>query len=89
MTGNATLPRRPILSSFTSHLKTKIPKVHFATNPCRLKFFAQEVVIFREDTMARMLRNTLEVKPNVAGEDLRRYVRILPLITSLLHQVHV
>jgi len=74
LTSNATLPRKPILSSFTSQLRAKVPKVHFATNPCRLKFFAQEIVVFREDTMARMLRNTVEVKPNVMGEDLRRYV---------------
>ncbi|KAL4076073.1 DNA polymerase alpha/epsilon subunit B-domain-containing protein [Scleroderma yunnanense] len=84
MTSNATLPRRPVLSSFTSHLKAKIPKVHFATNPCRLKFFSQEIVVFREDTMARMLRNTLEVKPNVVGEDLRRY-----LVQTLLDQSHL
>ncbi|KAF9247304.1 DNA polymerase epsilon, subunit B [Melanogaster broomeanus] len=73
LTSNVTLPRRPILSSFTSQLRAKVPKVHFASNPCRLKFFAQEIVIFREDTMSRMLRNTVEVKPNVTGEDLRRY----------------
>lgn len=74
LTSNATLPRRPILSSFTSQLRAKIPKLHLASNPCRLKFFDQEVVIFREDTMARMLRNTVDVKPNVTGENLRRYV---------------
>lgn len=74
LTSNVTLPRKPILSSFTSQIRAKVPKVHFASNPCRLKFFAQEIVIFREDTMARMLRNTVEVKPNVMGEDLRRYV---------------
>ena len=51
-----------------------MPKVHFATNPCRIKFFGQEIVIFREDTMARMLRNTIRVKADAEGEDLRRYV---------------
>lgn len=84
LTSNATLPRRSILSSFTSQLKAKIPKVHLTTNPCRLKFFAQEIVVFREDTMARMLRNTAEVKPNVSGEDLRRY-----LVQTLLDQSHL
>ena len=74
MTGSSALPRRPILSSFTTNLRAKIPKVYFTSNPCRLKFFDQEIVIFREDTMARMLRNTVGVKPNVTGEDLRRYV---------------
>ncbi|KIJ70051.1 hypothetical protein HYDPIDRAFT_104735 [Hydnomerulius pinastri MD-312] len=84
ITSNVTLPKRPILSSFTSQLRAKIPKVHFASDPCRLKFFAQEIVIFREDTMARMLRNTLEVKPNVVGEDLRRY-----LVQTILDQSHL
>ncbi|KAF9226558.1 DNA polymerase epsilon, subunit B [Gyrodon lividus] len=84
LTSNVTLPRKSILSSFTSQLRAKVPKVHFASNPCRLKFFAQEIVIFREDTMARMLRNTVEVKPNVAGEDLRRY-----LVQTILDQSHL
>jgi len=74
ITGSSALPRRPILSAFTANLRNKIPKVYFTSNPCRLKFFGQEIVIFREDTMARMLRNTVGVKPNVTGEDLRRYV---------------
>ncbi|KAG9317411.1 DNA polymerase epsilon, subunit B [Chiua virens] len=84
LTSNVTLPRKPILSTFTSRLRAKVPKAHFASNPCRLKFFAQEIVIFREDTMARMLRNTVEVKPNVTGEDLRRY-----LVQTILDQSHL
>ncbi|KAF8138420.1 DNA polymerase epsilon, subunit B [Boletus edulis] len=84
LTSNVTLPRKPILSSFTAQLRAKVPKIHFATNPCRLKFFAQEIVIFREDTMARMLRNTVEVKPNVMGDDLRRY-----LVQTILDQSHL
>ncbi|KAH7887661.1 DNA polymerase epsilon, subunit B [Phlebopus sp. FC_14] len=84
ITGSVALPRRPVLPCFTSQLRAKIPNVQFASNPCRLKFFAQEVVIFREDTMARMLRNTVEVKPNVAGEHLRRY-----LVQTILDQSHL
>jgi DNA polymerase epsilon subunit 2 len=71
---NATLPRRPLLSSFVGRLKSKVPKVHFATNPCRIKFFAQEIVVFREDMMARMLRNVIGVKPEAKSEDLKRFV---------------
>jgi DNA polymerase epsilon subunit 2 len=58
-----------------SRMRNKVPKVHFATNPCRIKFFEQEIVVFREDTMARMLRNTIRVKQEAESEDLRRYVR--------------
>lgn len=68
------LPRKPLMSAFTARLRTKVPHVHFATNPCRIKFFHQEIVVFREDLMARMLRNMVGVKPDVAGEDLKRYV---------------
>lgn len=71
---SAILPRRPILPSFTGRLKAKVPKVHFATNPCRIKFFGQEIVVFREDMMARMLRNLVGVKPDARSEDLKRYV---------------
>lgn len=84
VTINGTLPRHRILTSFTTRLQAKVPKVHFATNPCRIKFFDQEIVVFREDTMARMLRNVVGVKPNVSGEDLKRY-----LVQTILDQAHL
>lgn len=77
ITVNSTLPRKPLLSTLTTKLKNKIPKVHFATNPCRIKFFDQEIVIFREDLMARMLRNVVGVKPDVKSDDLKRFVRLV------------
>ncbi|CAA7259855.1 unnamed protein product [Cyclocybe aegerita] len=84
ITVNSTLPRRSLLSTFTGRLKSKVPKVHFATNPCRIKFFNQEIVIFREDLMARMLRNVVGVKPDVKSEDLKRF-----LVQSILDQSHL
>ncbi|KAF8974466.1 DNA polymerase epsilon, subunit B [Flammula alnicola] len=74
----------PLLSTLTGRLKTKVPKVHFASNPCRIKFFDQEIVIFREDLMARMLRNVVGVKPDVKSEDLKRF-----LVQSILDQSHL
>ncbi|KAI0702873.1 epsilon DNA polymerase [Cytidiella melzeri] len=95
ITGNAVLPRRPIMSSFTQKLKSRIPNIHFGTNPCRIKFCDQEMVIFREDLMARMLRNLVGVKPNVREDDLKRYLvqsildqsHLVPLMTAI-HPVH-
>ncbi|KAJ7581093.1 DNA polymerase alpha/epsilon subunit B-domain-containing protein [Mycena floridula] len=84
ITGSRTLPQRPILSSFLSRLKSKIPLVQFATNPCRIKFFHQEIVIFREDLMAKMVRNTIGVKPKAGGEELKRF-----LVQSILDQAHL
>lgn len=66
------------MSSFTTKLKNKIPKIHFATNPCRIKFFDQEIVIFREDIMSKMLRNMVGAKVNVSSADLKRYVSNTP-----------
>jgi DNA polymerase epsilon subunit 2 len=49
----ATLPRAPLASHFTAALRERVPHASFATNPCRLRFYAQEIVIFREVLPAR------------------------------------
>jgi len=74
ITVNSVLPYRPILSTFVTKLKARLPKAHFASNPCRIKFFNQEIVIFREDLMSKMLRHIVGVKPDVKSEDMKRYV---------------
>jgi len=84
LTITSILPRKPLMSSFISRMKSRIPKIHFATNPCRIKFCDQEIVILREDLMARMLRNLVGVKPDVRNDDLKRY-----LVQSLLDQSHL
>ncbi|KAH9943488.1 epsilon DNA polymerase [Epithele typhae] len=84
VTINSVLPRRPILPSFVSRLKNRISHVQFATNPCRFKFFDQEIVVFREDLMSRMLRNLVGVKPDVKNDDLKRY-----LVQTVLDQSHL
>lgn len=83
ITVNSTLPRRPLLSTLTGRLKSKVPKAHFASNPCRIKFFDQEIVVFREDLMARMLRNVVGVKRDVKSEDLKRYVSLYRCLRNL------
>jgi hypothetical protein len=77
LTVNAVLPRKPLLASLTARLRSKIPKVHLASNPCRLKFFGQEIVVSRDDLMSRMLRNLVGVKPDARNEDLKRYVCVI------------
>lgn len=72
--GSSTLPRPPIPDSFISRMEGKLDKVHFGSNPCRVKFCGQELVVFRHDLMAKMLRNLVGVKPDVDGADLKRYV---------------
>ncbi|PCH41097.1 DNA polymerase epsilon subunit B [Wolfiporia cocos MD-104 SS10] len=83
VTANSILPRRPLLSTFVSRLRSKVPRVHFATNPCRIKFCEQEIVIFRENLMAKTLRNLVGVKPDVKNDDLKRYSHLVPLTISI------
>jgi hypothetical protein len=69
---STTLPRPEIPETFTQYIRDKIPKATFTSNPARIQYFNQEIVIFREDLMGRMLRNLVSVKDE-AG-DMRRFV---------------
>lgn len=54
---NVALPRRPISSDFAKQLEQKVAHVSFASNPCRLRFYTQEIVFFREDLLRKMQRH--------------------------------
>jgi DNA polymerase epsilon subunit 2 len=75
------LPRPPLPLAFTARFRAKVPRAHFTSNPCRIKFFGQEIVIIRQDLMDRMLANLIGVKPDLTATDTKRYVR-----TSLYSQ---
>ncbi|KAF1802798.1 DNA polymerase alpha/epsilon subunit B-domain-containing protein [Mucor lusitanicus] len=53
------LPQNPILPSFVNRVKQKARKVTFTTNPCRIRYCTQDIVIFREDWLQKLWRNTL------------------------------
>lgn len=80
------LPRRPIPSTFTQRLSNKIAHAVFGSNPCRIKFMGQEIVVFREDLMAKMVRNLVGVKPDLESADLKRYVRFLESLILSMRQ---
>lgn len=51
------LPRPPIPSVLTSDLTSRVPNVHFCSNPCRIQFCTREIVVFREDILPKMSRH--------------------------------
>lgn len=63
---NLILPRRPLPPSLTKAVREKLPKVTFASNPCRITYKSQEIVVFRDDLMSRMLRNTVRLKNDLS-----------------------
>jgi len=52
-------PRPPIPSHITQDLVKTIPRCKFLTNPARVQFCTQEIVIFREDIVTKMCRNSI------------------------------
>lgn len=50
-------PRRAIPSDLTEGIRSRIPHVTFASNPCRIRFYTQEIVLFREDLLKKMQRH--------------------------------
>jgi DNA polymerase epsilon subunit 2 len=91
----SSLPRKRIPKSITDKLVQRIlrgtggsmqmvEKLQFVSNPCRLVYFGQEIVIFRDDLMQRMLRNTVRLKSEAPTMDLKKY-----LVSTILDQAHL
>jgi DNA polymerase epsilon subunit 2 len=100
----SSLPRKHLPKSITDKLLQRIlrgtgnnvqmvEKFQFVSNPCRLVYFGQEIVVFRDDLMQRMLRNTIvgvKERDNdgdgIEGSrmDLKRY-----LVSTILDQAHL
>lgn len=62
------LPRPALPKVFTRRLLTVLPNAVFASNPCRLRYFTQEIVIFRENVLHKMRRNCV-VQPKMQSRD--------------------
>lgn len=49
---------RPALSEYvTKDFRKKVPNAFFASNPCRIQYCTQEIVVFREDIVTKICRN--------------------------------
>lgn len=51
------LPRPAIPDCITEELREKVPSAVFTSNPCRIQYCTQEIVVFREDIIMKMSRN--------------------------------
>jgi DNA polymerase epsilon subunit 2 len=65
----AALPRPPLPRSLTRALRGAVPGAVFASNPCRLRWHATEVVLFREDIAGRMRRACVRSPAEEGGGD--------------------
>lgn len=53
------LPRAPLPECLAAGLLKAWPRTQLATNPCRLQYCTQQIVVCRLDLMAKFCRNTL------------------------------
>lgn len=83
---NVALPRKPLPAMLVENLTKKVKHITFASNPCRLRCFTQEIVIFREDLLKRMQRH-LVVPLKTDREDVPDITE--QLVESILDQAHL
>lgn len=92
------VPRPPLPQILVQPMLSKLAPlhatIHLASNPCRLSYFSQQIVVYRDDTMTRFLRNTVRIKDETHEQqreerereesDLKKF-----LVSTVLDQAHL
>ncbi|KAJ8500607.1 hypothetical protein OPV22_011159 [Ensete ventricosum] len=78
------LPRCALPKYLTEELQKHIPAVIFGSNPCRIKFYTQEIVVFRQDLLYRMRRSCLIPPSTAETSDYFQH-----LVATITHQSHL
>ncbi|KAL0417307.1 UNVERIFIED_CONTAM: DNA polymerase epsilon subunit B [Sesamum latifolium] len=68
----------------TEELQSHIPNAVFSSNPCRIKFYTQEIVFFCEDMLYRMRRSCLMPPSTEETSDPFEH-----LVATITHQSHL
>ncbi|XP_051136673.1 DNA polymerase epsilon subunit B [Andrographis paniculata] len=78
------LPRCSLPNYIKEELQKHIPNAVFLSNPCRIKYYSQEIVFFRQDMLYRMRRSC--VMPPSTEETSDPFEHLVATIT---HQSHL
>ncbi|CAL9231124.1 unnamed protein product [Arabidopsis halleri] len=78
------LPRCALPNYLTEELRNIIPNAIFSSNPCRVKFYNQEIVFFRQDLLYRMRRSCLVTPSTEETKDPFKH-----LVYTITHQSHL
>ncbi|KAL2921465.1 DNA polymerase epsilon subunit B [Bienertia sinuspersici] len=81
---SSVLPRCALPKYLTEELQKEIPNALFMSNPCRIKFYSQEIVIFRRDLLHRMRRSCLITPSTAETSD-----PFAHLVATIVHQTHL
>ena len=86
------LPQPPLLQLLTNKFVERINQertapgkcVTLATNPCRIRYYKDEIVIFRQDLMQKMRRNCILPPANHETDKMSEH-----LVKTLIDQAHL
>eukprot|EP00877_Chromochloris_zofingiensis_P012640 jgi/Chrzof1/762/Cz01g27210.t1 len=81
------LPQPPLPSFFTSEVAQVLPGAVFTTNPCRIKYYNKEIVVFRHDLIKQMRRRCL-VPPAGLSQD-NQDLMFAHMAMTVLQQSHL
>ena len=84
------LPRPPLPHSVVASLvgNPALPRVTFTSNPCRVRFFTQELVFFRQD-LSMLLRRQALLTPWQSAEADRPMLGTEHMHATVLRQAHL
>ncbi|GAA6030941.1 hypothetical protein JCM8097_008948 [Rhodosporidiobolus ruineniae] len=85
---SAALPRPALPEPLVKALIAKVPNLTLGSNPCRIRWFSQEIVVFRDDLMGRMMRNAVRF-PADEGDASRKGDLRKALVQTILDQAHL
>ncbi|KAL8292520.1 hypothetical protein RQP46_001132 [Phenoliferia psychrophenolica] len=77
------LPQPALPSTMTRDLQHRVPNLTLGSNPCRIRYFSQEIVLYRDDVMSRMMRNTIQ--EGVQREEKDRKKMMIQVIMDQAH----
>ncbi|XP_043201111.1 DNA polymerase epsilon subunit 2-like [Amphibalanus amphitrite] len=77
------LPRPPLSAYISEEFRRRVPNSEFTTNPCRIQFCTQEMVIFREDVLSKLCRHGIYY-PTENCPDIPPH-----FVTTLVSQCHL
>lgn len=63
------MPRPPLPETLCSDFKRLVPRTILATNPCRLQYCTQQIVVCRADLVTKLCRNTIHFPESGKLED--------------------
>lgn len=74
------MPRPPLPESLCAEFRKLVPRTILATNPCRLQYCTQQIVVCRADLVTKLCRNTIHFPESGQLEDHVRFRRIIFII---------